>query len=126
MARSRTTKKLAQRIDLNYFKRPTPYKRTKLWLCVLVPVLALLWIGWRGVSKDSRVYSSGRMSGAHAVLEKQCAVCHLQKAEEFSSKAADSACLACHDGPVHHESQTKADIPECATCHFEHRGRIDI
>ncbi len=126
MARTRTTKKLAQRIDLNYFKRPTPYKRAKLWLCVLVPIFALLWIGWRGVSRDSRVYSSGRMSGAHAVLEKQCAVCHLQKAGEFSSKAADGACLACHDGPIHHESQIKADVPECATCHVEHRGRINI
>jgi len=27
--RTRTTKKLAQRIDLNYFKRPSAYKRTK-------------------------------------------------------------------------------------------------
>ena len=95
-----------------------------MWLCVLVPVLALLWIGWRGVSRDSRVYSSGRMSGAHAVLEKQCAVCHLQKAGEFSSKAADAACLACHDGPAHHDYRIAA--PGCATCHAEHRGRIDI
>lgn len=126
MARLRTTKKLAQRIDLNYFKRPTPYKRTKLLLSVLVPLLALGWIAWRGFSRDSRVYSSGRMSSAHAVLEKQCAVCHLQKAGEFSSKAVDSACLACHDGPIHHDAQRKADVPECATCHVEHRGHIDI
>ena len=107
MARTRTTKKLAQRIDLNYFKRPTPYKRVKLFLTVFVPLLALGWIVWRGFSRDSRVYSSGRMSGAHAILERQCAVCHLQKAGEFSSKAVDNACLACHDGPVHHDSQTE-------------------
>ena len=126
MARTRTTKKLAQRIDLNYFKRPTPYKRVKLFLTVFVPLLALGWIVWRGFSRDSRVYSSGRMSGAHAILERQCAVCHLQKAGEFSSKAIDNACLACHDGPVHHASQLKADVPSCATCHVEHRGRINI
>lgn len=117
---------MAQRIDLNYFKRPTPYKRAKLLLTLLVPLVALVWIGWRGFTRDSRVYSSGRMSAAHAVLEKQCAVCHLQKAGEFSSKAVDSACLACHDGPVHHETQVKADVPECATCHVEHRGRMNI
>ena len=58
MARTRTTKRLAQRIDLNYFKRPTPYKRAKLWLCVVVPLLALAWITWRGFFHDSRVYSS--------------------------------------------------------------------
>ncbi len=124
MARTRTTKKLAQRIDLNYFKRPTPYKRAKLLLTVLVPLLALGWIAWRGFSRDSRVYSSGRMSEPHAVLEKQCAVCHLQKAGEFSSKAVDSACLACHDGPLHHDTQIKAVAPRCATCHVEHRGRV--
>ena len=44
MARTRTTKKLAQRIDLNYFKRPTPLKRAKFWLSVAVPALALVWI----------------------------------------------------------------------------------
>lgn len=126
MARNRTTKTLAQRIDLNYFKRPTLYKRAKLALTVIVPLLALGWIAWRGYSRDTRVYSSGRMSGAHAVLEKQCAVCHVRKAGEFSSKAVDSVCLACHDGPVHHETQLKAAVPECATCHAEHRGRINL
>jgi hypothetical protein len=126
VARSRTTKVLAQRIDLNYFKRPTPYKRAKLALSVFVPLLALIWIVWRGFSRDSRVYSSGRMSEAHAVLEKQCAACHLQKAGEFSSKAVDRACLGCHDGPVHHENEIKAKVPECSDCHVEHRGRVNI
>jgi hypothetical protein len=124
VARTRTTKKLAQRIDLNYFKRPSRYKRAKLWLSVLLPVLALSWIAWRSFTKDSRVYSSGRMSAAHAVLEKECATCHLQQAGVFSAKAADSACLACHDGPIHHASQVKT--LECASCHTEHRGRINI
>jgi hypothetical protein len=126
VTRTRTTKKLAQRIDLNYFKRPTPYKRAKLWLCVLAPLLALAWITWRGFFHDSRVYSSGRMSEPHAVLEKQCAACHVQRAGEFSAHALDSACLGCHDGPVHHENQVKAQVPQCAICHTEHRGRINI
>jgi hypothetical protein len=124
VARTRTTKKLAQRIDLNYFKRPTPMKRAKLWLSVLLPLLALLWIGERAISKDSRVYSSGRLSEPHAVLEKECAACHVQQAGAFSAKAADNACLACHDGPIHHADQTKS--LECAACHSEHRGRVNL
>jgi hypothetical protein len=124
VARTRTTKKLAQRIDLNYFKRPTPYKRVKFWLSLLLPLFALTWIAWRTFAKDSRVYSSGRMSAAHAVLEKECATCHLQQAGVFSAKATDGACLACHDGPVHHATQVKT--LECATCHTEHRGRRNI
>src|ERR1044072_957233 len=107
MARTRTTKKLAQRIDLNYFKRPTPLKRAKFWLSLALPFLALVWIAWRGFSGDHSVYSSGRLSQAHAVLEKQCA-----------------ACLDCHGGPPHHPSQVPA--PDCSTCHTEHRARIDL
>jgi hypothetical protein len=124
VARTRTTKKLAQRVDLNYFKRATAFKRAKLWLSVVVPLLAVGWIAWHGIARDSRVYSSGRMSGAHAVLEQQCSACHVEKAGEFSAKAADEACLACHDGPEHHTYHIAA--PECATCHAEHGGRVNI
>jgi hypothetical protein len=124
VARTRTTKKLAQRIDLNYFKRPTPLKRARFWLSVLLPLLALLWIAERTIFKDSRVYSSGRLSEAHAVLEKECAACHVQQAGAFSAKAADNACLACHDGPIHHANQTRS--LECAACHMEHRGRVNL
>jgi len=124
LARTRTTKKLAQRIDLNYFKRPTPLKRAKFWLSLLLPLIALLWIAERSIFKDSRVYSSGRLSEAHAVLEKECAACHLQKAGEFSAKVADKACLGCHDGPLHHAEQTK--ILECVNCHVEHRERGNL
>jgi hypothetical protein len=127
VARTRTTKKLAQRIDLNYFKRPTPLKRAKFWLSLLLPLLALVWIAERTIFKDSRVYSSGRLSEPHAVLEKECATCHVQTAGAFSSKAADSACLGCHDGPVHHTVDIvgRREIA-CAECHTEHRGRVDI
>jgi len=124
VARTRTTKKLAQRIDLNYFKRPTPLKRAKFWLSLMLPLVALIWIYWRGFSGDDRVYSSGRMSKAHAVLEKDCAVCHVRTTGAFSAKAADAACLSCHDGPIHHAEQTYA--PNCTSCHMEHRGRISL
>jgi hypothetical protein len=130
MARTRTTKTVAQRIDLNYFKRPTAFKNAKLWLAVMVPAVALLWIGIHFFAHDNRVYSSGRLSAAHAVLEKECATCHVRDAGGFSA-AADSACLACHDGPPHHASSTNVStsantkIP-CAECHVEHRGRVNL
>ncbi len=125
MARTRTTKTVAQRIDLNYFKRPTPFKRAKLWLAILAPAVALVWIGFYFFGRDNRVYSSGRLSAAHAVLEKQCAACHVRQAGGFSAKAADSACLACHDGPPHHTSNLNTGLA-CAECHSEHRGRVSL
>jgi hypothetical protein len=128
MARTRTTKAVAQRIDLNYFKRATTFKRAKLWLAVLAPAVALLWIGWHFFVGDARVYSSGRLSPAHAVLEKQCEACHVRGAGGFSARAADSACLACHDGPAHHPELTASDAPKlaCAACHTEHRGNTKL
>jgi len=124
LARIRTTKKVAQRIDLNYFKRPTPLKRAKLWLSIAVPFIALIWVAWHFAAHDSRVYSSGRLSNAHAVFETQCAACHVQTAGAYSARAENSACLACHDGPVHHAEQTRT--PNCAECHVEHRGKIKL
>ena len=125
MARNRTTKTVAQRIDLNYFKKATPFKRAKVWLAVSAPAIALVWIGWHVFGHDNRVYSSGRLSAAHAVLEKQCAACHVQQAGGFSATAADAACLACHDGPPHHATNANTRIA-CAECHVEHRGRVSL
>ena len=119
MPRTRTTKTVAQRIDLNYFKRPTPFKRARLILVILAPLLAIGWITWRGFYRDSRVYSSGRMSEPHAVLEKQCATCHVQKADEFSAKATDMACLSCHDGPTHNDIDSTKKIAKCGQ-HWRH------
>jgi hypothetical protein len=128
MARTRTTKGVAQRIDLNYFKRATPFKRAKLWLAILAPAVAMVWIAWHVFGGDQRVYSSGRLSVAHAVLEQQCAACHVRESGGFSAKAADAACLACHDGPPHHPEMTAGNAPKqaCAECHAEHRGRVRL
>lgn len=124
MARTRTTKKLAQRIDLNYFKRSTPLKRAKFWLSLALLLLALFWIIEKTLSRDSRVYSSGRLSRAHAVLEKECQVCHDRVPGEFSAKANMFGCLNCHDGPMHHSPDYSQN--DCTSCHREHRGPINI
>ncbi len=120
----RTTKRLAQRIDLNYFKRPHPFRRWRFWLSLGAPLLAVLWLAWYGLSGNNRVYSNGRMSSAHAVLTAKCDACHVKTAGSFSAKASDQACLSCHDGPIHHANQTFT--PNCSSCHEEHRGRQQL
>jgi len=120
----RTTKKLAQRIDLNYFKRPHPFRRWRFWLSVAAPVIAILWLAWYGVAGSNRIYSGGKMSRAHAVLAAKCDACHLRTASTFSAKASDQACLSCHDGPIHHANQTFT--PNCSSCHEEHQGRMRL
>ena len=119
-----TTKKLAQRIDLNYFKHSHPFRRLRFILSVSMPVLALIWLGWFAITRNDRVYSSGKMSASHAVLTESCSSCHVKEAGLFSSKTSDGACQTCHDGPIHHANQ--AFTPNCATCHREHRGSLRL
>jgi hypothetical protein len=122
--RTRTTKKLAQRIDLEYFKRPSPLRHWRFVLSVALPALAIAWLVWYGIRSDRRVYSAGRLSSAHAVLSKQCAACHLTQVGFFSEKTSDRKCLACHDGAIHHAAQEFT--PSCASCHADHRGAIRL
>ncbi|MBZ5694583.1 MAG: cytochrome c3 family protein [Acidobacteriia bacterium] len=120
----RTTKKLAQRIDLNYFKHPHPFRRWRFWLSVSVPLIAVLWLAWYGLTGNKRVYSGGKMSPAHVVLTAKCDACHFKLAGFFSAKASDRVCLSCHDGPIHHANQTFT--PKCSSCHMEHRGQLRL
>lgn len=124
MPRTRTTKKLAQRIDLDYLKRPSPLRRWTFLLSVVAPVLAILLVASYGVRGDRRVYSAGALSSAHAVLSKQCAACHVSNLGFYDARVADQKCLACHDGAIHHATQ--ASTPACASCHADHRGAIRL
>jgi hypothetical protein len=122
--RTRTTKKLAQRIDLDYFKRPHPLRQWPFLLSVALLALALAWLAWYGLRSDRRVYSAGSLSSAHAVLTKQCTSCHVTRAGFFSEKVAEQKCLACHDGSIHHAAQVFT--PSCVSCHADHRGPIRL
>ncbi len=119
-----TTKKLAQRIDLNYFKQPHPFRRWRFWLSVIAPIAAVLWIGSYEIAGNDRVYSAGEMSASHRVLGTKCGACHVKVVGGFSAKASDEACLSCHDGPIHHANQTFT--PHCSSCHKEHLGRVQL
>ncbi len=121
MARAKlTTKNLAQRIDLEYFKRPHPFRRLRFILSAAIPAIALLWLGWHALAGNNRIYSGGKMSASHAVLSARCSACHVAQVGMFSAKASDQGCDSCHDAPRHHANQVFT--PTCAACHAEHRG----
>ncbi|MGC2193611.1 MAG: hypothetical protein WA628_02975 [Terriglobales bacterium] len=116
----RTTKKLARRIDLQYFTRPHPLRRWRFWLSVGIPVLALGWLLTQHAQGGQKAYSSGPLSPSHAVFTQQCSLCHVSRAGAFFKEVSDEACLTCHDGPVHHGNQNFT--PKCSSCHLEHQG----
>ncbi len=120
LRRSRTTKKLAKRIDLQYFARPHPFRRWRFWLSVAVPVVALGWLVTQRAQGGQKVYSSGPLAASHAVFTQQCSLCHLVRTGSFSQHVSEQACLACHDAPAHQANQTFT--PDCSSCHVEHKG----
>lgn len=113
--RSRTTKKLAQRIDLNYFKRLYPIPK---WRRILTLVLIGLGIAWLLVGRQ-QTFNAGPLARSHAILTSKCVACHVAESG-FSRRVTDQACLSCHDGPMHHDRQTFT--PACRDCHVEHQG----
>jgi predicted CXXCH cytochrome family protein len=150
--RTRTAKKLAQRIDLNYFKRPHPLRRWRTVLSIAAPTVGLLWLGGMAAAGSMAPYSSGPVSSAHAFAEPRCEVCHVRETT-FRAHVGDKACLTCHDGPAHPPSREAAaslalpatarqgplsssapatqvahtaDAPACASCHREHQGRVAL
>src|SRR5438132_515670 len=102
--RTRTTKKLAQRIDLNYFKRLYPIPRWRRILSVILVALGLVWLLWG----RERAFNAGPLAHSHALLGRDCAACHV------SGKVTEQACLACHDGPMHQAKQIFT--PACTEC----------
>jgi hypothetical protein len=124
MRRTRTTKKLARRIDLQYFARPHTFRRWRFWLSVAIPVIAVGWFATQRAQGGQKVYSSGALATAHAVFTQQCGLCHIRQAGAFVEHVNEQACLACHDAPRHHDNQ--AFTPECSSCHMEHKGAMRL
>lgn len=121
--RIRTAKRLAQRIDLNYFKQARGLRRWRFVLSVAVPVVALVWLAGYAAAGNRKPYSAGPVSQAHAFAEMKCEVCHLRDTG-FRAHVSERACIACHDAPAHAVNQTTP--PGCAMCHQEHSGRVQL
>ncbi|HYL75502.1 MAG TPA: hypothetical protein VEU96_14920 [Bryobacteraceae bacterium] len=117
--RTRTTKKLAQRINLNYFKELHGIPRWRRILSGIFAGLGLLWLAVHAISGNPRPYNAGPVSHAHTMIGQKCSACHISKAG-FQQTVTDRACQACHDGPIHHAEQTF--VPACMDCHVEHKG----
>lgn len=123
--RTRSAKKLAQRIDLNYFKHARGMKRWRVLLSIAAPVAGLLWLGGMAAAGSRAPYSSGPVAAAHAFVELKCEVCH-QRDTSFRAHVTGQSCLTCHDAPSHppgNSTRLNVAMPACAACHREHQGR---
>ena len=117
--RTRTTKKLAQRINRDYFKNRFALARWRHYLSFALTAAGLVWLGSQAAANRQKPYSSGPIAVSHAFIGNKCNSCHVVNTS-FSKTVTDQACSACHSGPVHQKEQTFQ--PACAECHLEHKG----
>jgi hypothetical protein len=131
--RKRTTKLLAKRHDLDYFKKGSPI-RTWQWRLALVALVAtVVWITATSL-RSARAFSSGPISSSHAIFGQKCETCHkpiiagagfLPVGFGSSRKVPDSACESCHTVGAHHANQA-VEAKACSTCHIEHVGAMHL
>ena len=121
--RTRTTKKLAQRINLNYFRRSYPIPHWKRVLSIALSLAGLAWLGWDLTAGKQEAFNAGPMAKGHTLVGNDCASCHAT-ASTFGTKVTDKACLSCHNAPAHQAKQTFT--PECVSCHVEHQGSFRL
>jgi len=121
--RTRTTKKLAQRIDLNYFKRAYSIPRWKRILSIAAAGISVAWLGWAGLTGKQSAFNAGPLARAHALLSNNCSSCHVSSGS-FGTAVTETACQACHNAPAHQAKQTFT--PACTSCHVEHQGAFRL
>lgn len=120
MARERTTKSVAKKIALDYFKKPHPFRTWKARLTILGAAGALVAVLGTLLAGNERAYSAGPVSPSHRLFERQCFQCHAGSGGGgFRAAVTDDACSVCHEGVVHQATQVRT--PSCASCHVEHR-----
>jgi hypothetical protein len=114
------------------FRRRDRLERSKIGLTVAL-LLLVTPLAWWAVGRGDAA-APGPVAHAHAAWEHQCAACH-RPASPVSEAAAlgrllgrardaDALCQGCHAGPAHHpDAELAADVPACAACHPDHRGR---
>jgi predicted CXXCH cytochrome family protein len=153
MARQRTQKLVSKRIDLSYFKRPHALRTGRKAATWVIAVLAIAFVAWFSMGSSDFANNPGPLTSAHATWTNNCNACHDGGGQSgqpgaFSKAVSDAACLACHDGAMHHPNQLPATLAKwpavatgkseaggknegggevlkaanCVSCHIEHRG----
>jgi hypothetical protein len=126
--RKRTSKSVAGRHDLNYFRKGSPLRMWQGRLTLAVLACAVVWLVGSAALRGPEMLSSGPISSSHAVFGAKCEACHKPVAGNLFHRAGfrrdvpDTACLACHAIPAHHAQDRPA--PRCSTCHVEHTGSM--
>ena len=128
-------RELANRAELDFQRRPHPFRRRAWWTGVGLALACWGWLLSAMMFHDNRVYEAGPVSTAHAFIANDCRQCHvtwqparrLTTGDTHVSSISNASCLKCHAAAEHHPGQIPAhDQLSCAECHREHRDQPQL
>jgi hypothetical protein len=130
--RKRTSKSVAKRHDLDYFKKGSPIRQWQWRLALVAIVAAAIWLGLSS-TRNATAFSAGPVSAPHAVFAQKCDTCHKPVIPGAGwlpiigakHNVPDSACLSCHQVGAHH-ADVATEGKSCSTCHIEHIGAMHL
>jgi len=122
MARRKTSRERAQRLDPAYFRRWHPVRRARFVASAVLCGAAALWIAGSFAFSGEGIYLRGGFADAHRPLQDRCDACHV----EAFGPVTDPTCIKCHAGGPHVPLGQKPAEPACASCHAEHGGRAHL
>jgi hypothetical protein len=93
-------------------------------LAAVTVVIASAITAYAHAQSIESVIMPGKLIGAHADIEAQCAKCHLR----FNKAGQTALCMDCHkDIAADVRAKTgfhgRVSAPECRACHTDHKGR---
>jgi predicted CXXCH cytochrome family protein len=138
-----TGKERRSRIELDYYRRRDRFAEWRGWLALLVIAAAAGWLGVEAVAnrvrpmgsgslEPKRLASKGPLTRSHAMWDSTCEACHAPFTPIDSSRwspalagsnAGEIGCRTCHEALRHHREEKQDQVPGCAICHRDHRGR---
>jgi hypothetical protein len=133
-------KAFAEWYESDYFRRPRPLRRAKVWTALAAAVVSLLLVVGTLLPRNRTAYQTGPLSPPHAPFNAQCGVCHTEPfapalrfipSNGTVRSAPDEACLVCHSAGGHSRHQMKfsgadGQSANCAECHREHYGAMSL
>ena len=126
--RKRSSKSVARRHDLNYFKKGSWLRHWQGILTLIAIACSLVWLIGSYAFRGPQLLSKGPISSSHAQFGEKCESCHLPVQGNLFHRAGfrkdvpDAACRRCHSIPDHQANQTFT--PQCSSCHLEHTGSM--
>jgi hypothetical protein len=126
--RKRSSKSVARRHDLNYFKKGSWLRHWQGTLTLIAIACSVAWLIGAWAFRGPQLLSKGPISSSHSQFGEKCESCHLPVQGNLFHRAGfrkdvpDAACRTCHTIPDHQANQTFT--PQCSSCHIEHTGSM--